>query len=93
MADDMTSQDTSLANIGIVGGDIVNVDGADAANMANIEVTDNGTTVNLEITSLSSGESGDKQAVAEITSVPAAADNSSAQIQNLDDRQDILEQL
>ncbi|WP_028129566.1 YDG domain-containing protein [Selenomonas sp. AE3005] len=92
-ADDMTSQDTSLANIGIVGGDIVNVDGADAANMANIEVTDNGTTVNLEITSLSSGESGDKQAVAEITSVPAAADNSSAQIQNLDDRQDILEQL
>lgn len=92
-ADDMTSQDTSLANIGIVGGDIVNVDGADAANMANIEVTDNGTTVNLEITSLSSGESGDKQAVAEITSVPAAADNSSAQIQNLDDRQDILEQI
>ena len=92
-ADDMTSQDTSLANIGIVGGDIVNVDGTDAANMANIEVTDNGTTVNLEITSLSSGESGDKQAVAEITSVPAAADNSSAQIQNLDDRQDILEQI
>ena len=92
-ADDMTSQDTSLANIGIVGGDIVNVDGADAANMANIEVTDNGTTVNLEITSLSSGESGDKQAVAEITSVPAATDNSSAQIQNLDGRQEIVEQL
>ena len=93
-ADDRTSQDTSLANIGIAGGDIVNVDGADAAGVASIEVTDNGTTVNLEVTYRSeTGAAGDKQAVAEITDMPAATDNSSAQIQNLDGRQEIVEQL
>lgn len=48
---------TKLATIGIAGGDIVNMDGADAAGTANIAVDGDGSVVNLEVLSLNSDNS------------------------------------
>lgn len=63
---DVSNQDSKLADIGIVGGDIVNMEGVDAAGSANIAVSGTGTTVNLEVFSVG-GENNDKAGAAEIT--------------------------
>ena len=106
--DDLTDQGTNLANIGIVGGDIVNLEGADAASLANIEVEGNSSIVNLEVLPIN----GDKQSTAsssaaEIVSTDsdsnAAAEiistdgnqvrsNSSAAIQIVDESGNVLEE-
>ncbi|SDP28661.1 filamentous hemagglutinin family N-terminal domain-containing protein [Selenomonas ruminantium] len=57
---DLTNQDTKLANIGIVGGDIVNTEGADAASTADIQVSGDGTVINLEVVSVQKEENEDK---------------------------------
>lgn len=49
--DDLTNQSTNLANIGIAGNDIVNVEGADAANTAAIEVDGEASIINLGVRS------------------------------------------
>lgn len=72
----------SLATIGIAGGDIVNLDGADAASTANIEVDSDGSIVNLEVFSIA----GEKQSVngssvAENVSTDSA-NNPAMEIQN-----------
>ncbi len=49
---DLSTDNTNLGKIGIAGGDIVNMEGADAASNANIAVSGDGTTVNLEVQSI-----------------------------------------
>lgn len=49
--DDLTNKSTNLANIGIAGNDIVNVEGADAANIAVIEVDGEASIINLGVRS------------------------------------------
>ena len=64
---DLTGQSTNLANIGIVGGDIVNIEGADAASTADIQVSGDGTVINLEVLPLQEGNSASNDGTAEIT--------------------------
>lgn len=63
----VNSQDTKLANIGIVGGDIVNIEGADAAGSADIAVSGDGTVINLEVVPLQSEDANTNTGAAEIT--------------------------
>lgn len=49
---DLGTDNTNLGKIGIAGGDIVNMEGADAASNASIAVSGDGTTVNLEVQSI-----------------------------------------
>ena len=67
---DMDNGSTTIGNISLVGGDIINLEGGDAAGNASISVEDSGTVVNLEI--LPTNANGEIQennstAVAEIT--------------------------
>ncbi|SEA22667.1 filamentous hemagglutinin N-terminal domain-containing protein [Selenomonas ruminantium] len=65
---DMSKQTDSNANIGIAGGDIVNMEGANAAGSVNVETTGDGTVVNLEVFSIGGDkQSGDNNSAAEIT--------------------------
>ncbi|WP_303669655.1 filamentous hemagglutinin N-terminal domain-containing protein [Selenomonas ruminantium] len=65
---DMSKQADSNANIGIAGGDIVNMEGANAAGSVNVETTGDGTVVNLEVFSIGGDkQSGDNNSAAEIT--------------------------
>ena len=57
---DLGTDNTNLGKIGIAGGDIVNMEGADAASNANIAVSGDGTTVNLEVYSVKDEENEDK---------------------------------
>lgn len=82
---DKTNQSKGTSHIGIVGGDIVNMDGAEAAGSANIEVSGNGTTVNLEVFSIEDeNASAGRNAVAEITSTDGR--QGSASIENVENR-------
>ena len=75
---------TNLANIGIAGGDIVNLDGADAASLANIEVDGDGSIVNLQVFSINGDEqSSGSTSAAEIVSNDKAG-NSSMEIVSSD---------
>ena len=65
---DMSKQADGNANIGIAGGDIVNMEGANAAGSVNVETTGDGTVVNLEVFSIGGDkQSGDNNSAAEIT--------------------------
>ena len=55
-AGDMSNQNNGVSHIGIVGGEIVNMEGVDAASSANIEVSANGTTVNLEVVDITNAD-------------------------------------
>ena len=65
--DDGLNPNTKLAKIGIVGGDIVNIEGADAAGRAAIEVSEDGTVINLEVLPLQEDDAAQKSGIAEIT--------------------------
>ncbi|BAL84181.1 hypothetical protein SELR_24730 [Selenomonas ruminantium subsp. lactilytica TAM6421] len=60
---DATSQGTKLATMGIVGNDIVNTEGVDAAGIAHVEVSDDGQVVNLEVNPLEDDGKEDKSVV------------------------------
>ena len=93
--EDNSNPNKGVSNIGIAGGDIVNMEGADAASVANIEVSGDGTTVNLEIFSIGGdAQSADKNAAAEITNAADVANtgvNSSIAITS--DGQNLLEEI
>ena len=63
-AGDMSNQNNGVSHIGIVGGEIVNMEGVDAASSANIEVSANGTTVNLEVVDITNADN--RQSIAGI---------------------------
>lgn len=87
--DDTPNNPDKLANIGIAGGDIVNMEGADAAGMANIEVSGDGTTVNLEVYSIQDKDvSGSGNSAAEITNADSRTGLASIEI--TDEKHDIL---
>lgn len=65
-AGDMSNRDKGASNIGIVGGDIVNMEGVDAAGSANIEVSGSGTTVNLEVVDITNADNKQRSAGIEI---------------------------
>lgn len=86
---DMSKQADSNANIGIAGGDIVNMEGANAAGSVNIETNGEGTVVNLEVFSID----GEKQSetnnsTAEITNMDSP--NGMASIEIRDEKQNII---
>lgn len=86
---DMSKQADSNANIGIAGGDIVNMEGANAAGSVNIETNGEGTVVNLEVFSID----GEKQSetnnsTAEITNMDSQ--NGMASIEIRDEKQNII---
>ena len=90
--DGLTVQGTDLANIGIVGGDIVNLEGADAAGIANIEMQDKGAVVNLEVYSLNGEKtSTDGNPAAEIVSTDSR--NALGSIQIVDESGNVLEEI
>ncbi len=90
--DGLTVQGTDLANIGIVGGDIVNLEGADAAGIANIEMQDKGAVVNLEVYSLNGEKtSTDGNPAAEIVSTDSR--NALGSIQIVDESGHVLEEI
>lgn len=90
--DGLTVQGTDLANIGIVGGDIVNLEGADAAGVANIEMQDKGAVVNLEVYSLNGEKtSADGNPAAEIVSTDSR--NALGSIQIVDESGNVLEEI
>ncbi len=90
--DGLTAQGTDLANIGIVGGDIVNLEGADAAGIANIEMQDKGAVVNLEVYSLNGEKtSTDGNPAAEIVSTDSR--NALGSIQIVDESGHVLEEI
>ncbi|MCR5438401.1 MAG: filamentous hemagglutinin N-terminal domain-containing protein [Selenomonas sp.] len=81
-ATELGKGDKSLATIGIVGGDIVNLDGADAASTANIELDGNGSIVNLEVFSITGEQQkADDNSGAEIVSTDSEG-NLTMEIQN-----------
>ena len=89
---ELTVQGTDLANIGIVGGDIVNLEGADAAGVANIEMQDKGAVVNLEVYSLNGEKtSADGNPAAEIVSTDSR--NALGSIQIVDESGNVLEEI
>lgn len=80
---DMSKQAEKMANIGIAGGDIVNMEGANAASNANISVSGDGTTVNLEVYSINGEEQSEANtSVAEITNTDSRT--GTASIENAD---------
>ena len=86
---------TSLANIGISGGDIVNMDGANAASQANIEMDGDGSIVNLKVMPIDSAQSAEgSNAAAEIVATDENGNvkNSAASIQILDESGNVLEE-
>jgi hypothetical protein len=87
--DETPNNPDKLANIGIAGGEIVNMEGADAAGMANIEVSGDGTTVNLEVYSIQDKDSsGLGNSAAEITNADSRTGLASIEI--TDEKHDIL---
>ncbi|SHK70603.1 filamentous hemagglutinin family N-terminal domain-containing protein [Selenomonas ruminantium] len=56
--EDLVNPGTKLADIGIVGGDIVNIEGVDAASSAQVQVSGDGTVINLEVQPLQAETSG-----------------------------------
>lgn len=87
----VNSQDTKLANIGIVGGDIVNIEGADAAGSADIAVSGDGTVINLEVVPLQSEDANTNTGAAEITGMDDVTNtgNSMAEITGTDNMTNI----
>ena len=88
------SNSTNLANIGISGGDVVNMEGADAASLANIEVDGDGSIVNLQVMPVDGEQSADgRSSAAEIVAADETGNvhNSSASIQIVDDSGNVLE--
>jgi hypothetical protein len=87
---------TSLANIGISGGDVVNMDGVNAAGQANIEVDGDGSIVNLQVVPLDGAQSADgRNSAAEIVATDengSVRNNSSASIQIVDESGNVLEE-
>jgi len=89
------SNSTNLANIGISGGDVVNMEGADAASLANIEVDGDGSIVNLQVMPVDGEQSADgRSSAAEIVAADETGNvhNSSASIQIVDDSGNVLEE-
>ncbi len=86
---DMSKQADSNANIGIAGGDIVNMEGANAAGSVNIETNGEGTVVNLEAFSVDEEKkSGTNNSTAEITNMDSQ--NGMASIEIRDEKQNML---
>lgn len=86
---DMSKQADSNANIGIAGGDIVNMEGANAAGSVNIETNGEGTVVNLEVFSIDEEKkSGTNNSTAEITNMDSQ--NGMASIEIRDEKQNII---
>jgi len=92
--DELNIGNADLSKIGIAGGDIVNMEGADAAGIANIELTGDGSTVNLEVFALDEVDqnlSNKANSVAEITNTETNA-NAVAQIELLDEKRVITDE-
>ena len=85
----MSKEADSNANIGIAGGDIVNMEGANAAGSVNIETNGEGTVVNLEVFSIDEEKkSGTSNSTAEITNMDSQNGMSSIEIR--DEKQNML---
>lgn len=86
---DMSKQADSMANIGIAGSDIVNMEGANAAGSVNIETNGEGTVVNLEVFSIDEEKkSGTNNSTAEITNMDSQ--NGMASIEIRDEKQNMF---
>ncbi|SFB11534.1 filamentous hemagglutinin N-terminal domain-containing protein [Selenomonas ruminantium] len=78
---DLDMDNTNLGKIGIAGDDIVNMEGANAASNANIAVSGDGTTVNLEVYAVKDeDQSQANNAVAEITATDSKTGTASIEM-------------